>query len=142
MNQLRTLLDSLEDRRLDYVMARSLVNNDKQGYENAGISKAAFYLWPSEEREQLNDIAQRLKRENAVKALMVIQNASEQAAQVKVDGLKSRNEHVKQDVATEILDRTIGKTILPIDVTSKGESLKGYIGINPDDWDKAADGQE
>ena len=111
---LRAELDHLEDKRLAYVMARSRVNSDAQGYNEAGIHKNTFYSWPAEEREKLNDLAQRFKRETATRALMVLQDAAEEAAKVKVSGLKSRDERVKQSAATEIIDRTIGKSEQPV----------------------------
>jgi N-methylhydantoinase B/oxoprolinase/acetone carboxylase alpha subunit len=95
-------------------MARSRVNSDRQGFIEAGIAKATFYTWPAEERERLNNLAQQFKRETATRALIVLQDAAEEAAKVKVSGLKSRDERVKQAAATEIIDRTIGKTEQPV----------------------------
>ena len=45
---------------------------------------------------------------------MILQDAAALAAEVKVSGLKSRDERVKQAAATEIIDRTIGKTDQPV----------------------------
>jgi len=123
MNDLRTEINQLSDLRLDYVMARSRVTSDAQGIRESGISKATFYSWSEEERNKLNDIAQKLKRDTALKALTIIQGAAEEAAKVKVAGLKSRDERVKQGVATEILDRGIGKAADKLDVTSGGEKI-------------------
>ncbi len=114
MTILKTELDQLQDLRLDYVMARSRVSTDAEGYREAGISKASFYSWPTDERDRLNQLAQQLKRETATRAMMVLQNAAEDAAKVKVSGLKSRDERIKQSAATEIIDRTIGKTEQPV----------------------------
>ena len=129
MNDLTTDLDKLEDNRLDYVVARSQVNSDAEGYRNAGIAKATFYSWSKEERENLNQLAQKFKRAAATRALMIIQEAAPKAAEVKVKGLESRNERVKQDVSTEILDRVIGKPTQTIrnDVTSGGEIIRVTI---------------
>lgn len=123
MTDLRTELNQLTDLRLDYVMARSRVNSDAQGIRESGVNKTTFYSWGEEERNRLNDIAQRLKRDTALKALTIIQNAAEEAAKVKVAGLKSRDERVKQGVATEILDRGVGKVTDKVDVTSAGEKI-------------------
>ena len=100
-------------------MARSRVNSDAQGIKDSGVSKATFYSWKLEEREHLNTLAQRIKREAATRVMMVLQDASEIAANVKVGGLKSRNEHIKQDVATEILDRIVGKATQRTELTGK-----------------------
>lgn len=116
---LRAELDRLEDKRLAYVMARSRVNSDAQGYSEAGIHKNTFYSWPAEERERLNDLAQRFKRETATRALMILQDATEQAAKVKAEGLKSRDERIKQGAATEILDRMVGKPTTSLEVSGK-----------------------
>ena len=110
MNDLRAELDQLTDDRLDYVIARSKAKTDADGYRNAGIPKGSFYTWAAEEREMLNALAQRVKRESALRALMLIQDAAEEAAMVKVEGLRSRKEHIKQATASEILDRIIGKS--------------------------------
>lgn len=114
MDSLRKELDSLEDNRLAYVMARAMSTSDRQGYLDAGIAKNTYYSWPSEEREKLNNLAQRFKRETVARALMVLQDAAAEAAEVKVSGLKSRDERVKQAAATEIIDRAIGKSEQPV----------------------------
>jgi hypothetical protein len=124
MSDLRTEINQLSDLRLDYVMARSRVTSDAQGIRESGVNKTTFYSWSEEERNKLNDIAQRLKRDTALKALTIIQNAAEEAAKVKVAGLKSRDERVKQGVATEILDRGVGKVTDKVDVTSGGEKIQ------------------
>lgn len=117
MSDLRTELDKLTDQRLDYVIARSRVNTDSQALREAGIGRSSFYSWTLEERTALNELAQRVKREVALRAVMVLQDAAEDAAQVKVSGLKSRNEHVKQSASTEILDRVIGKAVNKTEIT-------------------------
>jgi len=117
MSDLRTELDKLTDQRLDYVIARSRVNTDSQALRDAGINRSSFYSWTLEERTALNELAQRVKREVALRAVMVLQDAAEDAAQVKVSGLKSRNEHVKQSASTEILDRVIGKAVNKTEIT-------------------------
>jgi len=125
MDTLRTELDQLEDLRLAYVMARSRVNSDRQGYMDAGIHKTTFYTWSTEERTHLNDLAQRFKRETAERALMALQDAVIEAAEVKVGGLHSRDERVKQGASSEILDRVLGKATNSFEVSGKnGEALK------------------
>jgi len=86
MSDLRTELDKLTDQRLDYVIARSRVNTDSQALRDAGINRSSFYSWTLEERTALNELAQRVKREVALRAVMVLQDAAEDAAQVKVSG--------------------------------------------------------
>jgi hypothetical protein len=124
MDDLRTLLDSLEDRKLDYVMARSRVRNDRTAYLDAGISKSAYFNWGPEERERLNDIAQRIKREAATRALMVLQDVGEEAARVKADGLKSKNEHIRQSASSDILEHIIGKPTSKLEIADSNITLR------------------
>jgi hypothetical protein len=134
MDDLRTELDQLKDSRLDYVIARSKARTDAEGYREAGIAKASFYSWPEEERTRLNDLAQQVKRASALRAMMILQDATEEAARVKVDGLKSRKENIKQDAASEILDRMIGKPVIRQEVS--GKSGGPIIVVN---WDDASE---
>jgi len=119
MDDLQTVLSQLEDNRLDYVRARSLVNSDAQAMKDAGISKTAFYKWTPEERDKLNELAQQLKRATVARAIMALQAAAEEAARVKIAGLKSKDERIKQNAATEILDRNIGKPSQAIELAGK-----------------------
>ena len=48
-------------------------------------------------------------------------------------------EFAKQKAALEI---AYGKVPQPIDITSKGERITGYAGVNPDDWDKSNDASD
>ena len=125
MNDLRALLDQLQDERLDYVVERSKVNSDAQGYKNAGIGKSTFYGWTTDERKHLNDLAQRVKREVATRVLLKFQEAGEDAADAIIGLMKSRNENIKLKSSTEVLDRVLGKAsqIVKQDVTSGGEKI-------------------
>jgi Fe-S cluster biogenesis protein NfuA len=119
MNELRAEIDKLSDLKLAYVMARAQGTNDAHGYNTAGIAKTTFYKWSVEERDHLNEVAQRIKRETITRAIMTIQDAADEAAKVKVAGLKERDARVRQAAASEILDRTVGKAADKLDVTSQ-----------------------
>jgi len=114
MDDLRTILDNLEDAKLDYVWERSRARSDAEAIRKSGISRSTFYSWSKEERTRLNGYAQELKRRRKLVAELYLEEAVEEAAKVKVAGLKSRKEHIRQAVATEILDRTVGKPAQPI----------------------------
>ena len=133
MNELRTKMNNLTDWKLDYVIERSKARKDSDGYSNAGISKSTFYSLEAEEREYLNELAQQLKRETSYRAIMVLEDATEEAARVKVAGLQSRNENVKQGVATEILDRQLGKATQRTEVSGAGGSDTIVVRLVKDD---------
>ena len=120
MDNLRAELDKLEDRQLAYVAARSKTINDSQAMKECGLSRSTFYGWGEEDREKLNEIAMTIKREVAFRALMVLQDHAEEAADVTVGLLKSRNENIKLRTSQDILDRVIGKAAQPIEVSGRG----------------------
>jgi len=123
MTDLDTKLSQIvDDSKLNYVLERSEVNTDKDGYVNSGVGKQVFYKWPKETRADLNKLALALKLETALKAKLVLKAATKEAALVKVGGMKSKNEHVKQSAATEILDRMLGKPTQT--VQSKVENIQ------------------
>lgn len=105
-DKLRTVLDSLEDTKLEYVFARSKTNKTVDALREIGVSRNTFYKWP--DREKLDELAQELKRRRLLKVEMIIEDAAEDAAKAKVGALKSRKEKIKQAAATEILNRTVG----------------------------------
>jgi hypothetical protein len=123
LDDLRTVLDGLQDKQLAYVVSRSKSVSTAEALRNAGIGKNVYYKWTEEEREYLEEVAYKLQRENAVRAMMILQDNAIKAAEVKVAGLTDRDSRVKQSVATEILDRTIGKASDKLDITSGGEPI-------------------
>ena len=116
MTDLRTEISNIEnDFERAYVLERSRVLTDKDGYTKAGMSKSTFYSWPTKRREYLNALSRRLNTEVALQVMMELQEAAIDAAKVKKEGLKSRNEYVKQNAASEIMDRVVGKPTQRID---------------------------
>jgi hypothetical protein len=123
LDDLRTVLDGLQDKQLAYVISRSKSVSTAEALRNANLGKNVYYKWTEEEREYLEEVAYKLQRENAVRAMMILQDAAVKAAEVKVSGLNDRDSRIKQSVATEILDRTVGKSTDKLDVTSGGEPI-------------------
>ena len=119
MVDIRTELDKLEPKRVDYVLARSRTNSASAACAACGLSYSTYTKWPSEERDKLDELARQIKREAAMRAIMVLQEAAEEAARIKVSGLQSRNERIKQDAASEILDRVAGKAAQRLEHTGQ-----------------------
>jgi hypothetical protein len=131
MDDLQTKLTQLENSQMiDYVMARSEVTSDKQGYENAGVSKPTFYGWGKEKREYLNELARDLKVATGLKARLLLSGATERAAEIKIKGLESRKEHIQQSVSTEILDRMLGKPTQKNETEQSGEIILRIVRDN------------
>jgi hypothetical protein len=119
MDSLRTELDRLEDQRLDYVMARSRVNSDAQAIRQSGVPKATFYCWTKEERDHLNELSQKIKRNVTLRMIAKLEEAGEDAVAALLATLKSRNESVKQRAAVEVMDRLLGKPTQKQELSNK-----------------------
>lgn len=133
MTDLKTILDQLEDRELDYVVARSQATSDAQAYKDAGIAKSTFYGWTAERRELLNDYAQQLKRQAKIRALLVLQDSAEEAARQLVGLLESADERIRLNAAGDVLDRTIGRPAQSIQhSTANGDGVGGVMIYIPD----------
>ena len=138
MSDLRTEIENIEnDLERAYVIERSQVQTDKDGYTRAGMSKTTFYTWETERRDFLNALARRLNTEVSIQIIMELQSVGREAAQVKAKGLKSRNEQIKQRTATEILEWLIGKPTQRVEQkTEHTGEIKQYVTFSPDDWDE------
>jgi hypothetical protein len=121
VDDLRQILDGLEDAKLDYVIERSKARSNRAAWTKAGIPRSTYYNWSQEERDRLNGYAQALKRRRKLQAELRLEEAAEKAAQKKIAGLDSDNEHIQQSAATEILDRTIGRPLQQVKHAGEGD---------------------
>lgn len=116
MNSLRNEINKIEnDLERSYVIQRSQVKTDKEGWENAGFSKTTFYSWDKDRRDYLNSLARRLDVEVNISIMMKMQELGLKAIDVKGKGLDSRNESIRQRVSTEILEWLIGKPTVRVE---------------------------
>ena len=119
LDNLRTEMDNLDDRELAYVIARSKTVSDSKALKESGIASSTFYSWEESTREKLNEIAQKFKRETAIRVLMIMQDNAEKAAKTVTSLMDSRNEHIKLKSSQEVLDRSVGKTAQPVELSGK-----------------------
>jgi len=100
------VFDNLDERETAYVLARSDSFSNNQALRKCGFS---FGWLRNKDIEDLNARADSLRKDKAIRASMILSEAVEEAALVKTAGLKARDERIKQAVATEIIDRELGK---------------------------------
>jgi hypothetical protein len=118
------VFDGLDERETAYVLARSDAFSNNQALKACGFSVGWLR---NKDIDNLNARAESLRKDKAIRASMLLGEAVEEAAKVKVAGLKVRDERIKQAVATEILDREFGKPTQRQEVTGKDG---GVIVIN------------
>lgn len=123
MKSLDSLFDGLDERETAYVLARSECVSNSEALRRCGKSEGWLY---KRNIEDLNNRADELRKNKAMRAAMILSEAVEEAARVKVAGLKVRDERIKQSVATELLERELGK------VPQRTE-LTGEVTVEVDD---------
>jgi len=123
-DELEKVLSRLNAEQIKFVVARQEYPTDKEAAESIGVKVNTVYKWGSDVKEAIRlmafdglTTALHLRRRNLAKAMMI-----------KVDGLDSKDEPLKQRVATEIIEWETGKASQPHEV-SGGVAL---IGIDPD----------
>ena len=133
-NELKTALNELKADLFKYPLVYALASGDNltEALKRIDRSKSWYYALSEEEQRLLNEIATALKTNPIAQAKAIIDDAVVDAAKVKVSGLKHRDPRIQQASSTEILDRTIGKTMDSVDVTSGGEKIIVTIRGNAD----------
>lgn len=121
-SELKQALDELKIDRYKYAFVYNLSTGVSvtDALKLSNRSKGWFYDgMPKEEQKRLIEIATELSVAPTIKAKEIIEGALSEAAEVKVSGLQSRNERIRQDTAAELLDRGLGKSTSNVDVTVK-----------------------
>lgn len=111
-NELKTRINELKSdiTKFNLVMALSTGASITQAMKEVGCSRSWFYgNVTEEERQNLIELAGELNAATKFRARQILEDAVVEAAQVKIAGLRSRHDTVKQGAATEILDRALGK---------------------------------
>lgn len=107
---------SVEQRK--WVMARLLARSDAEAARAVGVHPTTVCRWPN--KAELDAAVDALLMDAATQAVNMLLGAAPEAAAAKVAALKSRRDSVRQQAATEILDRTLGKARQVQDVNLSG----------------------
>jgi hypothetical protein len=119
--QASNIFANLSDREIDYVKARSNAKSNRQALRDANLSQGWL---ANRDADALFDRAMAFKVDVIYRAQEILDSVVEEAAQVKANGLRVRDEHIRQSAATEILDRRFGKPTQRQELTGKdGEKI-------------------
>ena len=81
------------------------------------------YHWKSRDKAPIEEARQLMEADGVIVSQYVLRRNVAKAVLVKVGGLDSKDEKVRQASATEVIDRVLGKPTQNTDITTKGESL-------------------
>jgi hypothetical protein len=110
-NQQRFVIASLEEP------------NKRLAAEAIDIKPDTVYRWPEIVDEAIS-LARDYTKDTAIE---ILAQSLAKAAMVKVGGLDSDDEKIRQAVATEILDRKLGKPSQPMEHTGAGGEPLGLV---------------
>ena len=110
-NELQTILRQLTPLQIEFVIARSDVDTDREAAKIAGVTESTVRSsWCRNGTKPLIDRAvQLMKYDGVITAMELRRRNLARAMAVKVAGLESRNERVRQACATEIIEGMLGK---------------------------------
>ena len=132
--QLNEIWSQLSRNQRRFVVAMQECATKKEAAGMIGLDPQTIYKWPSIVDDAITAFSDDV--ENSV--LHVMKSYASKAVMVKGDGLDSEDEKLRQSVATEIIDRVLGKPTQRQEHTGADGgpiAVKGYSQVSPDDWD-------
>lgn len=96
---------TVEQRK--WVIARLLTTSDAAAARAIRVHPSTVCKWP--EKPELDKAVADLLEDPKSQAMAILVNALAEAASVKVGGLRSKKEEVRQVAAEQIMDRVMGK---------------------------------
>lgn len=112
-NDLEQLLKTLSTDQLRFVVARQQCSSDAETARKIGIAKQTVCVWG----ESVQRAVKLMAMDGVLVARERMRRALADAITVKLEGLNSRNDNVKQSAATELIDRVLGKATQKQEVT-------------------------
>ncbi len=130
INQLQAALRGLSMTQIRFAIARVEHKSDKEAAEAIGISPTTVYSWDN--KADVNNVIDLMRLDGLITALEIRRRHLAKAMAVKVAGLESDNDKIRQDVATELIEWELGRAQQKTDVTSGGEKISVFL-VNDDD---------
>lgn len=116
-------LDGMTPEQRRWVMARVMTHSDAEAARAVGVLPSTVCRWAN--KAELDAKVAELINDNGQQAIAVLRDALVRAALVKVSGLKSHSEQIRQNTASEIMDRLLGKAVQPNEHSGPdGEAIK------------------
>jgi len=120
---LEALLAVLTTDQLRFLVARVDASTDKAAAQAVGIAQSTVKCWPKEQKQAIADALRLMAQDSIVTALHIRRRNVAKAMGVKVRGLDSPDERVRQGVATEIIEWELGKATQRQEISGKNGSV-------------------
>jgi hypothetical protein len=131
--QLETILAQLTTDQMRFIVARQDVATDKAAAEQIGVSPDTISRW-KREGVPIDEAVRLMAFDGLVTALHIRKRNLAKAMAVKVAGLNSDDERLRQGVATEVIEWELGRATSRQEVSGKdGGPLVVNFTSNVDD---------
>lgn len=137
-NNINKLLENATPEQVKWVLARLVTKTDGEAAKEIGMHPSTVSRWPN--KTKLDKAVMLYLRQPIDAALGILREAAVDAAVVKVGGLKSKKDTIRQSAATEILDRNIGKPKQTQEITGAKGGPVEFVGLTDDELRRIAAG--
>jgi len=118
--QLSAVCDQLSTDQIRFIVARQECSTDKEAAEIIGIKPDTVYHWKSRDKAPIEQAIRLMAGDGVLIAAHVRRKSLAKAMLVKVGGLDSEDERIRQSVATEIVDWEMGKATQRQEISGPG----------------------
>jgi len=122
--ELQAALAQLSIDQIRFVVTRQGFSTDREAAESLGIKPDTVYHWP----KIVKDAVHLMAHDGLIAAQHIRRSSLAKAMLVKVDGLDTNDESLRQKVATEIIEWEMGKATQKQEVTgAKGGPIETTV---------------
>lgn len=119
--ELEAICKTLSVSQLRFVVARQEHTSDKAAAEYLGISPSTVKDWKYKGGIPIDRAVDLMAQDGVVIARTIRRRKLAQAMLVKVSGLDSEDERLRQSVSTEIIEWEMGRATQGVDIGGKGK---------------------
>jgi phage terminase large subunit len=131
IEKLKTTLHGLSMTQIRFVIARLECKSDKDAAEAIQISANTVKQWDN--KAEVDEAVKLMRFDGIVTALEIRRRNLAKAMAVKVAGLESDSEKIRQESATEIIEWELGKAAPPTDDNASGTKAGNALSFLPAD---------
>lgn len=149
------ILEVLNPVQVRYVVAYVIERDKRKALEAVGLRGVDYGRWSERDKALVEEACRLIDLDVLGAALALRRKALLEALMVKVAGLRSRSEAVRQRVATEIIEWELGKAVARHDVSLRREgapyvrllqeireAIDGEVVTSDTDWGEVSDMEE
>jgi len=136
--QLGAVLGQLSTDQIRFVVARLEKQTDKEAAESLEMKPDTVYHWKSRDKAPIDEALRLMAEDGLVVAQHVRRRNLAKAMLVKVGGLDSNSENIRQGVATEIIEWEMGKPTQRAELSGKdGGPIETSVTLTDEKRDRA-----